>query len=88
MEAQENAGNASARNTAGTNNAAADECLTVKEFARKHKLSDDYARKLFEHEPGVLKFTKPHRNTRKRPYVTLRIPKEVINRVLERIRGK
>jgi len=54
---------------------------TVAEVAEAWQLSRDAVRRLFQNEPGVfaLRDTNPRR--RKRPYVTLRIPQSVLERV-------
>ena len=54
--------------------------FTVQEVASLWNLSDDIVRELFEREPGVLVIGRD-RSTRKRRYLTLRIPQDVVERV-------
>jgi hypothetical protein len=54
--------------------------FTVKEVAEMLKLSPDSVRRLFRNEPGVLALGNVKRRS-KRPYVTLRIPQSVLERV-------
>lgn len=59
---------------------------TVAELAREWRLSPDKIRQLFRSEPGVVKLKDPNASKkRKRPYVTLRIPPEVAQRVKRRL---
>jgi hypothetical protein len=59
---------------------------TVAELAREWRLSPDKNRELFRDEPGVVKFKDDNAyKKRKRPYVTLRIPPEVAQRVKRRL---
>jgi hypothetical protein len=59
----------------------------VTEISEMWNLSPDKVRDLFEHEPGVLVLGE--RNPRhKRRYVTLRIPKSVVERVHCRLSSK
>jgi hypothetical protein len=59
---------------------------TVAELAREWHLSPDKVRALFRDEPGVVKLQdKNAYKKRKRPYVTLRIPPEVAQRVKRRL---
>ena len=51
--------------------------FTVQEVASLWNLSDDIVRELFEREPGVLVIGRD-RSTRKRRYLTLRIPQDVV----------
>jgi hypothetical protein len=57
--------------------------FTVQEIASLWNLSDDIVREIFEHEPGVLVIGSD-RSTRKRRYLTLRIPLDVVERVYRR----
>lgn len=57
---------------------------TVGEIAKLWSLSDDAVRKLFENESGVLAIG-GSRSGRKRRYVTLRIPEDVVERVHRRL---
>jgi hypothetical protein len=57
--------------------------FTVQEIASLWNLSDDIVRELFEREPGVLVIGRD-RSTRKRRYLTLRIPQDVVERVYRR----
>jgi hypothetical protein len=59
--------------------------FTVKQIAERWHLSDDAVRKIFEVEEGVLAIggeRKP--GTKRKPYVTLRIPLDVVERVHRR----
>jgi hypothetical protein len=49
------------------------EFYTVKEIARRWKLSDGFVRDIFRDHPEVMRFPRPE-TRRKRPYMTLRIP--------------
>jgi hypothetical protein len=55
------------------------EFFTVAQVAERWGLSTDTIRRLFMDEPGVIPLGKPTRGKRKR--VTLRIPKDVVERV-------
>jgi hypothetical protein len=57
---------------------------TVGEIAEMWKLSDDTVREMFESEPGVMQRGES-RSARKRRYVTLRIPEDVVERVHRRL---
>lgn len=57
---------------------------TVKEIAKKWRLSETVVRKLFRGEPGVIKIDSPERRF-KRGYCTLRIPETVAERVHARL---
>lgn len=55
--------------------------FTPDELAERWKVDVSTIRKTFMDEPGVLKFGHDSVNGRKRPYVTLRIPQSVADRV-------
>ena len=55
---------------------------SAKELAEEWNLSDDYIRRIFTDEPGVLVFMKRRRGTR--TYRTVRIPATVAERVYRR----
>ena len=57
---------------------------SVDELAELWKMSDDFVRHLFLHEPGVLVFYKQRPG--RRVYRTLRIPESVALRVHRRMR--
>jgi hypothetical protein len=57
--------------------------FTVKQLAGLWNLSEDVIRKEFENEPGVLKLARKRKG--KRPYKTLRIPRDVADRVKTRL---
>jgi AraC-like DNA-binding protein len=57
---------------------------SVSEIAAMWNLSDDSVRRLFEGEAGVIPLE--NEKSRKRRYVTLRIPEEVAERVYRRLR--
>ncbi len=57
---------------------------TAAQLAEKWGLSDDFIRKLFEKEEGVLVIERPE-TQRKRGYVSLRIPEWVADRVYQRL---
>lgn len=59
----------------------------VTEIAEMWNLSADKVRELFEEEPGVLAIGEQYRR-HKRRYVTLRIPKSVVERVHVRLSSK
>jgi hypothetical protein len=63
------------------------ENFTVAQVASMWKLSPDTIQRLFQDEPGVVKLSSA--NTRgKRPRNTLRIPREVMNRVKRKLANK
>ena len=54
--------------------------FTIREIARLWRVSHETARRLFQNEPGVLRFN--HRsNNNKRNYSTYRVPETVARRV-------
>ena len=57
-----------------------EENLTVAEIARVLNVSRDTVRRMFINEPGVINVGPE--NTRKRPYRVLRIPRDVLKRVI------
>lgn len=57
--------------------------FTAAQLAQQWNLSEDVIRKEFENEPGVLKLARKRKG--KRPYKTLRIPKDVAERVKRRM---
>ena len=59
------------------------EVYTVAQLAQMWNLSEDVIRNEFENEPDVLKLSRARKG--KRPYKTLRIPKEVVERVRRRM---
>ena len=72
--------------TAGTDVAepAFERHYSVEELAELWKLSDDFIRRLFLREPGVVIFY--HARPGRRVYRTLRIPESVAQRVHRRMR--
>ncbi len=56
--------------------------LTVAEVAERLKLNEETVRRLFLHEPDVIVICFPRRG--RRVYRTLRIPEDVLKRVLTR----
>ena len=60
---------------------------SVRQIAQLWELSDDMVRKIFEREPGVIAIGEARSNGRKRRYVTLRVPKAVLERVHSRLQG-
>lgn len=60
--------------------------FSVKEIARMWGLSPAAIRRMFRHEPGVLRFGKEKKG-HQRDYVTLRIPVSVAERVYRRCMG-
>ncbi len=57
---------------------------SVEELTELWGMSDDFVRRLFRHELGVVVFCKPRPG--KRVYRTLRIPESVVQRVHCRMR--
>ena len=57
--------------------------FSVDELAKCWGMSDDFVRRLFEHEPGVIVFFK-HRPG-KRTYRVIRVPQSVAERVHHRM---
>jgi transcriptional regulator GlxA family with amidase domain len=57
--------------------------FSVEELAVLWGMSQDFVRRLFVHEPGVVVFCNPRRGTR--VYRTLRIPQSVAERVHRRM---
>lgn len=58
--------------------------FSVEELSELWKMSDDFIRRLFVHEPGVVVFH--HARPGRRVYRTLRIPESVALRVHRRMR--
>ena len=58
--------------------------FSVEELAKLWQVSDDFIRRLFLHEEGVLGFCHPRPG--RRVYRTLRIPESVAQRVHRRMR--
>lgn len=58
---------------------------TVAEIAQMWSLSQDFVRRLFEREPGVLVLGEEPTHCRKRRYRTLRIPASIVERVHRRL---
>jgi hypothetical protein len=58
--------------------------FSVDELAELWGMSDDFVRRLFLHEPGVVIFRHPRPG--RRVYRTLRIPESVAQRVHTRLR--
>jgi hypothetical protein len=58
---------------------------TVAEIAQMWGLSQDFVRRLFEREPGVLVLGQERTRYGKRRYRTLRIPESVVERVHRRL---
>jgi hypothetical protein len=58
---------------------------TVAEIASLWNLSDDAVRNIFEKEPGVLVIGDQRTSIRKRRYMTLRIPADVLELVHRRL---
>jgi hypothetical protein len=56
-----------------------DQHFTVQQVAATWGVSEDLVRELFQDEAGVLQITNPKRGRRR--YVSLRIPKSVVERV-------
>jgi hypothetical protein len=61
---------------------------SVRQIAELWELSDDAVRKIFDREPGVIAIGVSRSNGRKRRYVTLRVPKAVLERVHGRLQGR
>lgn len=60
--------------------------FTPQELAKQWKVSTQTIRRLFADEPGVLVFGSPEKK-HKRPYVSIRIPQSVAQRVHSRKLG-
>jgi hypothetical protein len=58
---------------------------SIGEIASLWGLSDDYVRRIFANEPGVLELRSEAGKYRKRRYTTLRIPENVLERVHRRL---
>lgn len=58
--------------------------FTPADIALMWKISQDSVRRLFRRESGVLAISRPARRG-KRPYVTLRVPLSVLERVRRRL---
>ena len=58
--------------------------FTVDQLAALWGMSDDFVRRLFLHEPGVVVFH--HHRPGRRVYRTLRIPESIAQRVHTRLR--
>lgn len=59
--------------------------FSVAEIAKLWNLSEDYVRRIFEKEPGVLVLGDAKPSRHKRRYRTLRIPDFVLDRVHRRL---
>jgi hypothetical protein len=57
--------------------------FTVAEVAERLKVNDETVRRLFLHEPGVIVISFPRKG--RRVYRTVRIPEDVLQRVLARV---
>jgi hypothetical protein len=57
-----------------------EELFTPREVAGALKVSEDYVRRVFEREAGVIFLPSPGKASRRR-YRTMRIPKSVVDRV-------
>jgi hypothetical protein len=57
--------------------------FTVAEVAERLKVNQDTVRRLFLHEPGVIVICFPQKG--RRVYRTVRIPAEVLERVIRRL---
>lgn len=71
-------------NTQPVSEALSGRYYSVKEIADLLNLSQDYVRKLFQNEPGVLVLG-DQSSKYKRRYTTLRIPESVLRRVVRRM---
>ena len=60
------------------------EFYSVQDVARHLSLSRETVRRMFMHEPGVLRIGNGE-SLHKRGYMTLRIPRSVLNRVIARL---
>lgn len=58
-----------------------EELYTPQDLAELWKFDESTVRRMFQDEPGVLKFGKGNPRSGKKVYVTLRIPKSVVQRV-------
>jgi hypothetical protein len=67
------------------NEAAHEPHYTVSDVGSMWSLSPDAIRRLFADEPGVIRIGAVRRSRFKRPYVTLRIPASVLERVHRRM---
>ena len=57
--------------------------FSIEELSELWNMSDDFVRRLFRHEPGVLVFCHPRSG--RRVYRTRRIPQSVARRVHQRM---
>jgi hypothetical protein len=60
---------------------------TVPELARLWVFCDDIVRELFEHEEGVIRIGGERSSGKKRRYISLRIPADVVERVYRRLQA-
>jgi methylphosphotriester-DNA--protein-cysteine methyltransferase len=58
--------------------------FTVKELAKKLKVSSDTIRRTFKDEPGTIDLSTTETKRGKRPFTKLAIPQSVAERVLRR----
>jgi hypothetical protein len=68
-----------------------EQALTVKEISENWKISKDSVRRIFSSEPGVLRIGHDTRlvgRKYQRSYFTLRIPRSVYLRVLDRMQQR
>jgi hypothetical protein len=69
----------------------AEKCLTVGNIAERWQISKDKVRRIFDAEPGVLRFGEPSRRIGrrlKRRYFSLRVPLSVFRRVEMRLQQR
>lgn len=62
-----------------------EEHLTVADVCHRWSLSSDAVRRIFADEPGVVRLGGERKGRYKRPYITLRIPASVVERVHRRL---
>lgn len=62
----------------------AEQHFSPTEVAAKWGFDEKSIKRIFEHEPGVLVYTRPTSKTKRR-YRTLRIPESIIARVHQRL---
>jgi hypothetical protein len=72
-------------NAPGTPQAFAVRHYTVEEIAELWRISEEFVRRLFEREPGVLVLGSSGASRHKRRYRTVRIPEPVLERVHKRL---
>jgi hypothetical protein len=60
--------------------------FTVAELSKRWFFSENTIRRLFSHEPGVVRIARPQTHSKRR-YTSIRIPERIAERVHRRLQG-